>query len=253
MPISALAQAIVQGFKRVEGNCARHGLVAVNAKPRGGLTDADLWYCPTCLEEQSGRQAQDEWVAMRHDAIFKTATLPVRYVGQRFEARTPAQRAVRATVRDFRNFVVGEPCWAALILFGACGTGKTLLASEFAEAWVRSLCRSARYITAKGMISEIQAAYGKEGKSEEGEILRFVQYDLLILDEIDAKPDRENANILLTEVINRRYNDNKPMVVITNQPFDNLRDFVGDRVDSRLHENAFVCAFDWPDFRRAER
>jgi DNA replication protein DnaC len=133
---------------------------------------------------------------------------------------------------------------------GNVGTGKTLLASELAESLIEGLSMSVRYCTAKQMIAEIQAAYSAEGKSEEMEVLRFVQYGLLILDEIDAKPDRENANLLLTEVINRRYNAEMPVVVITNQPFDNLAKFVGDRVDDRLHENAFVCSFDWPSFRR---
>jgi DNA replication protein DnaC len=57
--------------------------------------------------------------------------------------------------------------------------------------------------------------------------------------------------LLLTEIINRRYNAEKPVVVITNQAFDTLARFVGDRVADRLHENAYVCAFSWPSFRRA--
>lgn len=249
--ISDLARSIIKGFRDAEGSCDKHGPATVKVRPRLGVSDASQWYCPACADEQAKARVQAEWVAMRHEAIFKTANIPPRYLGQRFEATTPAQRAVRVTVRDFRDFIVKENRWASLILFGGCGTGKTLLASEFAESWVRNLCRSARYITANGMVSEIQSSYGQEGKSQESEILRFVNYELLILDEIDAKPDRENANLLLTEVINRRYNENKPVIVITNQPFDNLAPFVGDRVSSRLHENAFVCAFTWTDFRKA--
>jgi DNA replication protein DnaC len=154
------------------------------------------------------------------------------------------------TVKHFRDLIANGPKWVVLVLFGGVGTGKTLVASELAESLINGLSMSVRYCTAKQMIAEIQAAYSSEGKTEEGEILRFVQYNLLILDEIDAKPDRENANLLLTEVINRRYNAEAPVVVITNQPFDGLARFVGDRVDDRLHENAFVCSFDWPSFRR---
>ncbi|HBI70007.1 MAG TPA: hypothetical protein DDZ22_13650, partial [Massilia sp.] len=76
------------------------------------------------------------------------------------------------------------------------------------------------------------------------------QYDVLILDEIDAIRNTDNANLLLTEIINRRYNEAKPVIVISNQPFDNLARYTGERVHSRLYENAFVCDFSWADFRR---
>jgi DNA replication protein DnaC len=141
--------------------------------------------------------------------------------------------------------------WTVLALVGGVGTGKTLLACELAVALIDKLGLSVRYATAQAIVSEVQATYGAEGKSEETEIARFAQYDVLIIDEIDAKRSSENANLLLTEIINRRYNAEKPVVVITNQAFDTLARFVGDRVADRLHENAYVCAFSWPSFRRA--
>lgn len=190
------------------------------------------------------------WIADRNETLMKIAQVPSKYDNQHFVASSAAQKAVRGQARMFRDFIVKEKRWATLVLVGTPGTGKTLLACEFAQSLIRSLSMSVRYATTNGMIKEIQASYGREGKSEEGEIERFVQYDLLILDEIDAKADKENANLLLNEVINRRYMNEKPVIIITNQSFDNLAQYVGDRVDSRLHENAFICAFDWPDYRR---
>ncbi|NRR28874.1 ATP-binding protein [Oxalobacteraceae bacterium] len=180
-----------------------------------------------------------------------SAAIPARYVGQRFVASTADQKAVRVQVKAFRDFIVEQPRWAALVLAGECGTGKTLLACEFVESMVKNLGMSARYLTAKGMISEIQATYGREGRSEETEIARLASYDVLVIDEIDAKPDTANANLLLNEIVNRRYSDGKPVVVITNQKFSDLGQYVGDRVYSRLHENSFVCAHTWADARRA--
>lgn len=244
--IQGLVAGIANKFERVTQECPEHG-------PQEALVrrDTGAWACPKCHEAAVAAAEREKWLAERNATLMKIATIPSRYVGQRFMPTTPEHKHMRATVRQFRDFVVAEPRWAALILTGKNGTGKTLVSSEFAESWVKKLSKSARYITANGMVKEIQASYGQEGKSEESEILRFVQYDLLILDEIDAKPDKENANLLLTEVINRRYNENKPVIAISNQSFENLAPFVGDRVYSRLHENAFVAAFTWPDFRRA--
>jgi DNA replication protein DnaC len=245
--IQGLVESIASRFEKVTQDCERHGAQEALVRRDGGA-----WACPKCHEERVAAEERAKWMADRNATLLKIATIPAKYLGQRFIASTPEQKAMRATMRAFREFVLAEdgPRWASLILTGITGTGKTLAVSEFAESWVRKLSKSCRYITANGMIKEIQASYGAEGKSEEGEILRFVQYDLLILDEIDAKADKENANLLLTEVINRRYNENKPVIVISNQAFELLGQFVGDRVHSRLHENAFIVACTWPDFRR---
>lgn len=235
-------------FEDFDGECQEHGKSTVTLPRR--LPNAK-WFCPACAEASRKREARDRWLTERAETLHRIACIPSKYRGQRFIAATPAQKSVRGQVKAFRDAIADGPKWAALVLMGGVGTGKTLMASELAESAINGLSMSVRYCTTKQMIAEIQAAYSTDGMTEEGEVLRFTQYGLLILDEIDAKPDRENANMLLTEVINRRYNEEKPVVVITNQPFDNLAKFVGDRVDDRLHENAFVCSFDWPSFRRS--
>lgn len=245
--ISNITSGFMKGLVEIEGECAEHGK-SINYLPK---RFADIpWSCPTCEQIKAQEESRRKWLEERITTLHRIACVPTKYRGAKFEATTPEQKIVRSTVKAFRDAIAAKQQWAVLVLFGGVGTGKTLLASELAEALIDNLNMSVRYCTAKQMISEIQASYSDDTKSEEGEVLRFVQYNVLIIDEIDAKPDRENANILLTEIINRRYNEEKPVVVITNQPFDNLAKFVGDRVDDRLHENAYVCSFDWPSFRR---
>lgn len=241
-------QNLIPGLGRMgmlSGSCEQHG--AADVLVRNGAA----WHCPRCLDDVLAAEARDSWMAERSAALMKAATIPQKYIGQKFVAGTPEQKGVKHTTRMFRDFILGEPAWGALILSGITGTGKTLLACDLAQSLINNAVRSIRYVTANGMISEVQASYSTDGKSKEGEILRFLQYDVLILDEIDAKPDREDANLILTEVINRRYNDNKPVIAISNQPLADLAKFVGDRVHSRLHENAFICAFNWADARKA--
>jgi DNA replication protein DnaC len=241
-------QNLIPGLGRMHmlaGSCEQHG--AADVLVRTGAA----WHCPRCLDAVLAAEARDSWMAERATALMNAATIPKKYVGQKFIASTPEQKGVKHTTRMFRDFILGDPAWGALILSGTTGTGKTLLACDLAQSLISNAVRSIRYITANGMISEIQASYSSDSKTQEGEILRFLQYDILILDEIDAKPDRENANLLLTEVINRRYNDNKPVIAISNQPLADLAKFVGDRVHSRLHENAFICAFTWADARKS--
>lgn len=229
----------------VDGECAVHGALPVTIK-----RDME-WYCPQCLNAELKREYAEKWNEQRNADLFAVATIPHKYHGKKFTASTPAQKLVRGTVKAFRDQITKGPKWAALVLMGEFGTGKTLLACELAESLIEKFCLSVRYLTAEQMVGEVQASYSAEGKSRETELLRMAQFDLLIIDEIDAKRGSDDANAILTEVINRRYNAEKPVVVITNQPFDNLAKFVGGRVHSRLHENAFVCQFDWPDFRKS--
>lgn len=230
------------------GTCEKHGDSTITLPTKFSRG----WSCKECHFEKLKEEEREKWLQDRNETLHRIAEIPRKYKAQKFVATTPAQKAARTMAKAYRDYIVENNEWAVLVMMGGVGTGKTLMASEFAESLINNNSMSVRYCTAKQMINEIQIAYNPaEGKTEEGEILRFVQYDVLILDEIDAKPDRENANILLTEVINRRYNSGRPVIIITNQPFDNLDKFVGSRVDDRLHENSFVCNFDWPSFRRA--
>lgn len=247
--IGDLMTPLMQKCNQIEGECEKHGKSSCFVlKSRPDAT----WFCGACAEEKQREDSHREWLRSRSEQLHRIADIPAKYRGAKFAANSIEQKRARGTVKAFRDSIVNERKWAVLVLMGGVGTGKTLLASELAESLINSLSMSVRYCTAKQMISEIQASYSTEGRTEEGEVLRFVGYDVLIVDEIDAKPDRENANLLLTEVVNRRYNAEKPMIVITNQPFDNLAKYVGDRVDDRLHENSFVCSFDWPSFRRQQ-
>lgn len=239
---------VATNWPQVEGTCPSHGPSTALLPPRSGWTE---WYCSDCAMEAKAKQVEDARRQERKGTLDSIACLPERYTSERFEVSTPSQKKVRLTVRAFRDLIAAGGKWASLVLVGGTGTGKTLLACELARSVIDNLGLSVRYCTANQMITEIQAAYSTEGKTEEGELLRFTNYDLLVLDEVDAIRDSAsgNAKLLLTELINRRYNAHKPVVAISNQPLEKLPKFIGDRVFSRLQENRLLCVHDWADQR----
>ncbi len=246
-PIAGFMGAL-SNVRRFQGECEKHGHSEIVAFQH--QVDVTEWYCSDCQHEKV-RATEDERVrAERVANLHQSAHIPEKYKNQRFIAKTADQKAIRVAAKSFYDSLSKNRLWAVLVLSGGVGTGKTLLASELAQSMIDKMTLSVRYCTAHQMIAEIQSSYGDDTKTEEGEILKFVNYDILIIDEIDAKANRENANLLLTEVINRRYNGNRPVVVITNQSFDKLAAHVGDRVHSRLNENSVICSFNWDDYRK---
>jgi DNA replication protein DnaC len=53
------------------------------------------------------------------------------------------------------------------------------------------------------------------------------------------------------DILNRRYLDMKPTIMISNLPITELTSFVGDRVVDRMRENnGAVIEFDWESNRK---
>ena len=103
------------------------------------------------------------------------------------------------------------------------------------------------------MLSDIRSAYGKvEGKTEASQILRYINdFDLLILDEADMLVRSENDLGLMFSVINGRYNNLKPLVVVTNQPLGKeLGKLIGVRSMDRIVENSTQVICDWESHRK---
>lgn len=241
----SLIGALAGLLSPASGECETHG-------PSEVLARKGVWHCPECFEVQRAAEELVRQQESRRCELLRMARIPVKFSGQAFRAVSDEQKQARLLARGFIDSAVTERRWGALILVGVTGNGKTLLACELAGKLITGpLQRSVRYTTAKEMIGEIQASYGRDDRTEEGEIARFVRPDVLIIDEIDAAPQSANAAGLLNEIIDRRYRQEKPIVAITNRAFDTLAEFVGDRVYSRLHENAYIAAFTGPDQRRA--
>lgn len=229
----------------IAGECEKHG-------PQDAwlLKTVSEWQCPVCADDAHAAATRRAFYDERCATLNKVATVPTKYAGKKFTPSTNEHKAVRLIARAFMEIAITGVDWCSLVLSGEAGTGKTLMASEMIESFIHKTMKQARYVTATGMVAEIHTAYRSEIKTEAGEIKRFADYDLLVIDEIDLIRANDNSQGLLTEVINGRYNGSKATIVITNKPREEMVKYVGSRVDDRLYENGYLALFTWSSFRR---
>ena len=137
-----------------------------------------------------------------------------------------------------------------LVLFGQSGTGKTHLACGI----IRHVCEKGgvgRYTTAGDAIGMIRSTYSKGAdKTEEDAMAELCRVDVLVIDEVGRQSDSNHERETMFRVLNRRYSDLKPTVLVSNLDRVALFNFLGQAVCDRLMEaGGRFLNFDWASQR----
>jgi DNA replication protein DnaC len=174
-----------------------------------------------------------------------SATLPRRYRGVSFErppvsemARQPGTRNQVADVREFCEQIdsrldEGRGLW----IQGTTGTGKTTLAMLASKAALDA-GRTAAVYSLPGLLARIRRTF--DGEAGEDSYFTFfnrlISVDLLHLDDLGAESRTEWVLEQLYSIIDRRYSDERSMIVTTNLEEPKLFEQLGERIVSRLAE-----------------
>lgn len=220
--------------------------------------------CPKCSEEQRIKdeieqariQAEREEHARRM-TILRAGITP-RFEGKTFDAYIPVcekAKQTKAEVFAYAQYLASErPDYGQSIIFvGKPGTGKTHLASSLVYFCVDNRI-SVRMMTALNMIRQIRDTWRKDSEESEEKIIdHYASIGLLIIDEIGVQYGSEAEKILFFEVLNRRYENKRPSVLMSNLPLPELKGYLGDRIFDRLKEDdGKVFVFDWESHRGAK-
>ncbi|ENO7364325.1 DNA replication protein DnaC, partial [Proteus mirabilis] len=68
--------------------------------------------------------------------------------------------------------------------------------------------------------------------------------------EIGVQYGTDSERNILFEVINDRYEDLLPTILVSNLPVVDLQKMLGERVVDRLLQGGTVLTFNWPTYRR---
>lgn len=218
--------------------------------------------CPVCAEIRRRDQEQAEQEALRQKAAAErmerklgAAMIPKRFQGKSFDGyRTETQKQAKylATCKGYaEDFRTNYDAGRCLLLLGKPGTGKTHLATAIADHVIRQHGATAVYRTVAGILQHIKGSYGSSDYTEAEAFASFVEPHLLVIDEVGATKPTEYEQATIFQVINGRYEEQKPTVVVSNLGPDGLAACLGDRCMDRLREGGgMALVFDWESARR---
>lgn len=224
-------QGNVVGYKghpiRAFATCEKHGKYpAVYVDSDGSLKPINGKLCPFCHAVELFRKE------------MKTALIPTRFIEKtldNFQATTEWQAKAKAKVKHYiDNLEQFADQGRSLIFLGNVGTGKTHLAVSLLKAFLQK-GGSGVFLSVSDLILDIRDSWGKGSAREKIEL--YASADLLVLDEVGVQAGTDNERQILFSIINRRYNEVKPTVLISNLDIHAFKTFVGKRIFDRLKEN----------------
>ena len=241
--------------------CAEHGEYISNGARYMG--SREIWSrCPDCHERliADERRAESEkqaiYVKQRMEAQLAQALIPARFIGRSFEnfvANGEAQEKALSIVNDYAmNFKNHAKKGEGLVLSGLPGTGKSHLAIAVLQKIMPE--NVGLYTTCMNVIRAIRQTWRKDSEQSENEVLNiYTTVPLLVLDEIGVQYGTDGEQTILFDVLDRRYRDMMPTILLTNQDKKGFKEFIGERSFDRLVESSRWVAFDWGSYRATAR
>jgi DNA replication protein DnaC len=108
-----------------------------------------------------------------------------------------------------------------------------------------------RIVKLADLVREIKSTWAKGSENSEGDVIAFYsELPVLFIDEVGVQFGSDTEKLLISEIIDNRYQELLPTVLISNLDVQGIKGAIGDRCFDRLREDGGkVVAFDWESHR----
>ena len=220
--------------------------------------------CPVCMDIATKKMAEEEskirieeekkQKARLVERRLGASELPKRFISSFLDNYIAETREQKKALKTCLNYVDAFPqnfaSGTCLIFCGTVGTGKTHLAVGIAKE-IAKMGYQPLFCTVAKAIRSVKETYNYERTETERQAIdMFIKPDLLILDEVGVQFGSETEKNIIFEIINGRYEDVKPTIIISNLAKDKLQDFFGERAFDRLRQGGGkLVVTDWASYR----
>lgn len=250
-------------LSREQRHCPQHGAYTAYSLQSHKSGKPDYWSgCVQCLALADQKNLREAIIAQRREqqeSIWKKrlgrAAIPQRFADRSLQNYVPpspaAEKALRICIDFADNFDAACQTGRSLVFCGNVGTGKTHLACGIARQ-VMAQGRQAVFSSVLRAVRMVKDTYHRDSKKTEDQVIQeLTEPDLLILDEIGVQFGSDTEKMLLSDIINSRYELIKPSILISNLGLQDLDDYLGSRVMDRLREGGGkAIVFDWGSYRK---
>ena len=221
-------------------------------------------YCPEChriREAESARrspevmaQIEAERERRRLEEALGRACIPADFKDKSFDTfitDTPElEQALGLAKRFVNGWNKAKECGYGLFFYGNPGTGKSHLAIAIIKELLPQC--TALYTRVPDMIGYIRAMWHPDSEtSSYAAIRRYVDLDLLVLDELGVQAGSINEQTLLFEVIDARLSENRPTIFLSNLKPSDLAPIIGERLIDRIKGKCVPQQFSGKSRRKA--
>lgn len=213
-------------------------------------------YCEQCRsKEQEAVRVHELKLALERKADQyqihqRNAGVPPRFIRaslDTFITDTVPQQEILAVLKQFNKTHGKDP--SGLLLVGRLGTGKTFAGYALINAWLQTH-HDALFVTALGLVRKVRDTWHSTETRESKVIRLLATVGLLVIDEVGIQSCSANEHMIIADILNQRYENLKPTVVIGNLTVAELTTILGERAIDRFHEGGRVLSFTWESRRK---